>query len=50
MRGRLARVAALSALLALLSGCVSVGEGDSSALPWSEPQPWEGQVLGVPVQ
>ena len=34
----------------LFSGCVSVGQTDSTALPWSEPRPWEGQTLGVPVQ
>ena len=47
---RLAEILMLASLLAVLQGCVSVGEGDSSALPWSEPQPWEGQVIGVPLQ
>ena len=40
---------ALGAML-LISGCVSVGQSADGTLPWSEPQPWEGQVLGVPLQ
>lgn len=46
---RLLHVVLLLTLM-LLSGCVSVGQNDSATLPWSEPQPWEGQTIGIPVQ
>ena len=46
---RLLHITLLLALL-FLAGCVSVGQNDSATLPWSEPQPWEGQTIGIPVQ
>lgn len=40
----------LLAILAFLQvGCVSVGENNSSDLPWSAPASWEGKTLGVPL-
>ena len=39
------------ALCALLSGCLSGAQREQPAeevLPWNEPAPWEGKILGAP--
>ncbi len=33
----------------LLAGCVSVGENNSSDLPWNAPATWEDQSLAIPI-
>ncbi len=43
----------LSILIALMAfamlGCVKMGGGSSSNLPWSQPAEWENQTLGIPL-
>ena len=44
------RVPLLIALLAVvMAGCVKMGGGSSSRLPWSQPADWENQTLGIPL-
>ena len=31
------------------AGCVKMGGGSTSDLPWSQPAEWENQSLGVPL-
>ncbi|MBQ7652389.1 MAG: hypothetical protein IJS15_15625 [Victivallales bacterium] len=44
------RFAILMVLVAFaFAGCVKMGGGSSSSLPWSQPADWENQSLGVPL-
>ncbi len=44
---RLSAILLLAVLL--LAGCVKMGGGSSSNLPWSQPAEWENQTLGIPL-
>ena len=44
---RLSAVLVMATLL--LAGCVKMGGGSSSNLPWSQPAEWENQTLGIPL-
>ena len=50
MNRKLAGVCMLAFLVGmLLAGCVSVGENNSTDLPWSKPAAWEDQSLAIPI-